>query len=162
MEIPIFPAAIRGAIGSLVNGFELKSLFAILATVSSYLLGADLSLVIVLVTFIGMDYVTGVWAAFENGTLSAREGLRGIVKKVLLFSLPVMANVLDQQLGISSSKLALREVVLWMLIANECLSILENLIEARVIVEERIPPQFRAMLIHLAKQADEGPRRSDD
>lgn len=154
-EIPILPAAVRGALQSLSTDAEFKSLFALAATALSYLLGADLGLVVVLLTFVALDYLTGVYAAYERGELSARVGLRGIVKKVLLFSIPVMANLLDQQVGLADSQISLRELTLWMLIANEGMSILENLIGAGVITEDRIPTQLRNVLEHLAKQQRE-------
>ena len=48
-----------------------------------------------LVAFVVIDYITGVMCAVNYHTLSSAVGFRGICRKVLIFSLVGLANILD-------------------------------------------------------------------
>ena len=56
--------------------------------------GCD-GLLYALVAFVVIDYLTGVMCAFADHTLSSEVGFRGICRKVLIFLLVGMANILD-------------------------------------------------------------------
>lgn len=91
--------------------------------------GWDVSLR-VLIMFMVMDYVTGIVVAAERksqktegGGLDSGVGLKGILKKLLMLLVVVMSVYLDMLIGQGS---VLRSVVILFFVANEGLSILEN------------------------------------
>lgn len=101
----------------------IKLIFALLGgAITAALGGWDLALQ-VLVLFVVMDYVTGLVAAWYSKTLNSQVGFRGICKKVLLFIPVAICYALDQVLG----QEILRSLAIFFYIANEGLSITENL-----------------------------------
>ena len=90
--------------------------------VTAYLGGWDLMLTL-LVGFVIIDYVVAVIVATMDGRLSSKVGFRGIAKKMLMFLVVGIACMLDAALGQDM----LRNVTIWFYIANEGISILENL-----------------------------------
>ncbi len=62
-----------------------------------YFLGGCDELLIALVVFVAVDYITGVMCAVSDKKLSSEVGLKGICQKVLIFLLVGIANILDVQ-----------------------------------------------------------------
>ena len=87
----------------------------------------------VLICFMALDYVTGwlvaaVWhksAKSKTGALDSKASYKGLVKKGVMLALVWMAALLDQAMGAESA--VCRDAVCWFYIANEGLSLLENL-----------------------------------
>lgn len=79
----------------------------------------------VLLIFMVVDYLTGLSAAFiqNNVYLDSRKGFKGIVKKIVILCLVVLAHQIDILIGQNTLT---RNVVLFFFIGNEGLSILEN------------------------------------
>lgn len=77
----------------------------------------------VLVLFVVLDYTTGLVAAYLNQELNSKVGFKGIAKKILLFVPIVVAYQLDLLLG----QEVLRSLAIFFYIANEGLSMVENL-----------------------------------
>ena len=82
-----------------------------------------------------LDYVTGVTAAAVNKKLSSAVGFKGICKKLMLFTIVALANIMDTQV-IGGS--ALRTAVIFVFIANEGLSIIENSAELGVPIPQKL------------------------
>lgn len=97
-------AALGGALGSVLGGWD-GFLYA-------------------LVVFAVIDYITGVMCAISNKTLSSEVGFKGICRKVLIFFLVGIANILD--VNIIGSGSVLRMAVIFFYISNEGVSLLEN------------------------------------
>ena len=89
-----------------------------------YFLGGCDGLLIALVVFVVVDYVTGVMCAVSDKELSSKVGFRGICRKVLIFILVGAANILDAQVIGSGS--VLRTAVIFFYLSNEGVSLLEN------------------------------------
>lgn len=89
-----------------------------------YFLGGCDGLLYALVVFVVVDYITGVMCAINNKTLSSAVGFKGICRKVLVFLLVGIANVLDVQVIGTGS--VLRTAVIFFYISNEGISLLEN------------------------------------
>ena len=85
--------------------------------------GCD-GLLYALVAFVVIDYLTGVMCAFADHTLSSEVGFRGICRKVLIFLLVGMANILD--VAVIGNGSVLRTAVIFFYISNEGVSLLEN------------------------------------
>lgn len=77
----------------------------------------------ILVIFAIIDYASGLTAAWINHEVSSQKGLRGIAKKTFILTLVIVADKIDFMLGGNDF---LRNSILYGLIANETISILEN------------------------------------
>ena len=60
-----------------------------------YFLGGCDGLLYALLAFVVIDYITGVMCAINDKALSSEVGFRGICRKVLIFLLVGIANILD-------------------------------------------------------------------
>lgn len=89
-----------------------------------------------LVIFVILDYVTGVLYAVEEKKLSSAVGYEGIARKVTIFILVGIANVLDSYILGQSG--VLRAVVIFFYLSNEGISILENATELGLPVPEKL------------------------
>lgn len=89
-----------------------------------YFLGGCDGLLYALVVFVVVDYITGVMCAINDKTLSSSVGFKGICRKVLIFLLVGIANILDVQVIGTGS--VLRTAVIFFYISNEGISLLEN------------------------------------
>lgn len=89
-----------------------------------YFLGGCDGLLYALIAFVVIDYITGVMCAINDKTLSSEVGFRGICRKVLIFLLVGIANIIDVQVIGTGS--VLRTAVIFFYISNEGVSLLEN------------------------------------
>lgn len=108
---------------------------AVAGAVCGFLFGELDGLLAALIAISVLDYVTGVIAAAVNKKLSSSTGFRGICKKLMLFTLVAVANIMDTQV-IGGS--ALRTAVIFVFIANEGLSIIENSAEIGVPIPQKL------------------------
>ena len=86
-------------------------------------LGGFDKIIITLIIFVAMDYLTGVMKAIVNKELSSEIGFKGIFKKVLIFFMVGIATQLDI---ILPTDIGIRYIVIIFYIINEGLSIIEN------------------------------------
>lgn len=101
-----------------------NSIVAVVATFFTYLFGGwDIAL-IVLVAFMVLDYATGVIWAYIQKTLNSEIGFKGLVKKCMILVVLVVAVLLDRM--INSGTAVFRTLVCYFYIANEGISLLEN------------------------------------
>lgn len=89
-----------------------------------YFLGGCDGLLYTLVIFVVVDYLTGVMVAINTKTLSSAVGFKGICRKVLIFLLVGVANILD--VNVIGTGCVLRTAVIFFYISNEGISLLEN------------------------------------
>lgn len=101
-----------------------------------YFLGGCDGFLYALLAFVVIDYITGVMCAVNDHTLSSEVGFRGICRKVLIFLLVGIANVLDVQVIGTGS--VLRTAVIFFYISNEGVSLLENAAHLGLPVPEKI------------------------
>ena len=97
----------------------------------------------VLVAFMVIDYITGLVVAWmgrsgktESGHLDSKVGFIGLAKKGLMMLMVLMAALFDRALGTKAA--VFRSLMIWFYIANEGLSILENLSLAGVPFPKRL------------------------
>ncbi len=100
-----------------------------------YFLGGCDGLFYALIVFVVIDYITGVMCTINNHTLSSEVGFKGICRKVLIFLLVGIANILD--IHIIGSGSVLRTAVIFFYISNEGVSLLENTAHLRLPVPEK-------------------------
>ncbi|MFR8713165.1 holin family protein [Anaerotignum lactatifermentans] len=101
-----------------------------------YFLGGCDGLLIALVVFVAVDYLTGVMCAVSDKKLSSEVGFKGICRKVLIFLLVGIANILDAQVIGTGS--VLRTAVIFFYLSNEGVSLLENAAHLGLPVPEKI------------------------
>ena len=89
-----------------------------------YFLGGWDGFLYALLAFVIIDYVTGLMCAVLDKKLSSEVGFRGIFKKVLIFSLVAIGNIVDQSVIGEGS--VIRTAVIFFYLSNEGVSILEN------------------------------------
>ena len=117
-----------------------------------YFLGGCDGLVYALLLFVAADYVTGVMCAAVDKRLSSEIGFKGICKKVLIFVLVGLANILDVQ--IIGTGCVLRTAVIFFYISNEGVSLLENAAHLGLTVPEKLKDILQ-QLHNRAEEVDE-------
>ena len=118
------------------------SIIAGIATASVYLLGGfDVAIQCLLVAIV-LDYLSGLAKAFVTKTLSSQIGARGLVKKVAILLVVMLAVLIDRVTGESG---AIRTLVIYYFVANEGLSITENLAQAGVPMPKIIKDALKAL-----------------
>lgn len=118
------------------HGTTLHAAIAALGTAATYLWGGWDAVLMGLVVLASLDYVSGVVAAWHRRELDSRVGARGIARKVGMFVVVSVANIIDQT-GVVGEPI-LRTVTTWWYIGNEALSIIENLADIGVPIPERL------------------------
>ena len=98
--------------------------FTVLGGWIGYFLGGCDGLIIALTCFVAVDYITGLMCAFSDKKLSSSIGFKGICRKVLIFTLVGVANIIDIQIIHTGS--VLRTAVIFFYLSNEGVSLLEN------------------------------------
>lgn len=120
---------------SLVKDKEAKGIFTLITTVFSYLTERINELVVVLASFMILDYITGVAAAYVEKRLESKKSFNGIIKKIFYMALLAIAFFIDfiiiffaENVGVKLPLSGLFGIgtCCW-LIGTEGLSILENL-----------------------------------
>ena len=101
-----------------------------------YFLGGLDGLLIALVVFMVLDYITGIMCAIADKQLSSEVGFRGICKKVLILMLVGVANIVD--IHVVGTGSALRGAVVCFYLSNEGLSLLENAAHLGLPVPEKL------------------------
>ena len=117
-----------------------------------YFLGGCDGLVYALILFVAADYVTGVMCAAVDKRLSSEIGFKGICKKVLIFVLVGLANILDVQIIGTGS--VLRTAVIFFYTSNEGVSLLENAAHLGLPVPEKLKDILQ-QLHNRAEEVDE-------
>ena len=100
-----------------------------------YLGGVD-GFLYALIAFVLVDYITGVMCAVSDKKLSSEVGFKGICRKVLIFLLVGIANIVDVQVIGTGS--VLRTAVIFFYLSNEGVSLLENAAHLGLPVPEKM------------------------
>ena len=126
----------------------IQLVFAAVGGWRGYFLGGCDGLLYALLAFVVIDYITGVMCAISDRKLSSAVGFKGICRKVMIFLLVGIANVLDiQVIGTGS---VLRTAVIFFYISNEGVSLLENAAHLGL----PVPGQIKAVLEQLHNRAE--------
>ncbi len=114
----------------------LTSIFTVCCTAATYLFGGWDVALIVLVGFMAIDYLTGVAVAIVNKKLSSHIGFIGLIKKLFIVLMLIMAVMLDRL--VNGGQWIFRTLVAYFYIANEGISIVENVARLGVPIPQRI------------------------
>lgn len=102
---------------------RINNMFSLISTMFIWLFGTwDIPLMI-LVTVMALDYITGITRGYANKQLSSEYGFRGLAKKLTIFYVLILAVLIDRLIG---QGWVFRTVVCMWYASNEGMSILEN------------------------------------
>lgn len=101
----------------------------------AYVLGGIDGLITALITVMCIDYITGIASAIYNKKLSSKIGIKGIVKKFAFLCVVALSVVIDNLLGQSGT---IRTMVIYFFVANDGISIMENLAEMNVKLPQKL------------------------
>lgn len=114
----------------------------IVGGVCAALFGAWDVILKILLVIMALDYVTGVIKAVYTKTVSSETGFSGLMKKVTVLAIIVLSNMVQILIA---DKAPVRETVIMFYIANEGISILENV----AAVSTKMPPAVKNILLQL-------------
>lgn len=129
MLLQCFFAAMGGALGAVLGGWD-GFLYA-------------------LIVFVVVDYLTGVLVAIVSHRLSSSVGFHGIAKKVVIFFLVAVGYVVDS-LVIQNGNV-IRTAVIFFYLSNEGISILENV----ALMGLPVPEKLRGVLEQLKEHRED-------
>jgi len=138
-----------------LNGWQLKSVIAALASLFCALIGGWDVLAQALVLLIALDVAGGLAQAFYERKLNSSIMRRGLLRKSGYFAAIALAVLVDRALFQSAP--AFRTLVLSYLCVNEALSVLEHLAAIGV----PLPRQLKHALERARKELD-SPHEPDD
>lgn len=92
-----------------------------------------------LIIFIIIDYITGVLRAIYTKKLSSKVGAKGIIKKIGYIFLVIISTLIDNLLNYTGN---IRNIIIYMFIANEGISILENWAKMGIIIPKILKEKF--------------------
>jgi toxin secretion/phage lysis holin len=122
--------------------------FSAIGGMLGWFLGGMDGFLYALLAFVILDYITGVMVAAIQKKVSSEVGFKGICKKVLIFILVGMANIVDVQIIGNGS--AIRTAVIFFYLSNEGISILEN----TAIIGLPVPQKLKDVLEQLKDHSD--------
>lgn len=119
----------------MIGGIDLEHLEA----VNFYLFGGVKYLHLLLL-LMALDIITGIFKAVKNKNLWSRKSLFGYARKLLVLVMIIVANVIDQVLHLDG---ALTFATLLFYLANEGLSIIENMAQLGILVPQNLAEKLK-------------------
>ena len=126
-----------------------NSTVTVVATFFTYLFGGWDVAIGILIVFMCLDYATGVIVAYQNNLLNSEVGFKGLVKKFMILVILIVAVMLDRLMN--TGTWVFRTLVCYFYIANEGISLLENVSNLGV----KIPDKLKDALVQLNKDESE-------
>ena len=120
-----------------------------------YYLGGCDGLLIALIAFVVIDYITGMMCAVIDKKLSSAVGFKGICRKVLIFLIVGAAHILD--LYVIKTGSILRTAVIFFYISNEGVSLVENAAHLGL----PVPKKIKSVLEQLHNRAENGDKEDE-
>lgn len=121
---------------------------SVILTTFVYLVGGiDIAMKSLLIVIV-IDYITGVISAIYNKKLNSTIGLKGILKKFSYLIIVSLSVILDRIVGDTG---AIRTIVIYFFVANDGISIVENIGKMGV----PLPKKLTEVLEQLRNKGDE-------
>ena len=137
----------------MVKGME--AIIAAIGGAFGFFWGGMDNLLIALIVFAAVDYATGVLAAIIEKKLSSAVGFKGIAKKVLMFLIVGIANIIDVRLIQTGSGFRTATIIFY--IANEGVSLLENATRCGL----PVPKKLKDILTQLHDKSEKEKDKND-
>ena len=103
---------------------KVQMAFAAIGGWIGYFVGGADGLLITLLVFMALDYITGVMCGIADKKLSSAVGFKGLCRKVVIIALVGVGHVVDMH--VIGTGGALRSAVICFYLSNEGVSMLEN------------------------------------
>lgn len=103
---------------------KINSIIMLGGTFLTYILGTFDTVLIITVTFMGFDYLSGVLAGTKNNQLDSKIGIQGVKKKAFMLIYIIVGTLLDRL--INNGAWTFRTLMCFYIIGTEGISILEN------------------------------------
>ena len=116
------------------NGIQVA--FTALGGFLGWFLGGADGFLYALIAFVVIDYITGVLCAISDKNLSSEVGFKGICRKVLIFTLVGIGNIVD--VYVLGEAGVLRTAVIFFYLSNEGVSLLENAAHLGLPIPEKL------------------------
>lgn len=130
----------------------LRMIQTIIAAIGGWLgwfLGGMDGLIITLVIFMAVDYISGVLVAIYKHKLNSNIGFKGIAKKVLILALVGIGSLIDRY--VITDGAVVRTAIIFFYLSNEGISILENAGKLGL----KIPMKLKQVLEQIEGDEDE-------
>lgn len=122
--------------------YVISNVISVILTFLIYLLGGfDIALKSLLIVIV-IDYATGILSAIYNKQINSKIGFKGILKKFSYLLIIALSVIIDNILGQSGT---IRTLVIYFFVANDGISILENVAEMNI----PLPPKLLETLQQL-------------
>ena len=128
------------------NGIQIA--FTALGGFLGWFLGGIDGFLYALIAFTVIDYITGVMCAITDKKLSSSVGFKGICRKVLIFTLVGIGNIVD--VYVLGQGGVLRTAIIFFYLSNEGVSIMENTAHLGL----PIPAKLKEVLEQLHERGD--------
>lgn len=113
----------------------INDVISVIFTTFVYLIGGfDIAIQSLLIVMV-VDYLTGIASAIYNKELSSKIGFKGIIKKFCYLCVVALSVVIDNLTGQSG---LIRTLVIYFFVANDGLSIIENMAEMGVKLPQKL------------------------
>lgn len=113
----------------------INDVISVILTTFVYLIGGfDIAIQSLLIVMV-VDYLTGIASAIYNKELSSKIGFKGIIKKFCYLLVVALSVVIDNLTGQSG---LIRTLVIYFFVANDGLSIIENMAEMDVKLPQKL------------------------
>ena len=136
------------------NGIQIA--FSALGGFLGWFLGGADGFLYALIAFVVIDYITGVMCAIVDKNLSSEIGFKGICRKVLIFTLVGIGNILD--VYVLQDGHVMRMAVIFFYLSNEGVSLLENAGHLGL----PIPTKLKEVLEQLHDRSEKEENSNDD
>ncbi|MDK3691361.1 phage holin family protein [Staphylococcus pseudintermedius] len=101
----------------------------------TFFYAGEMKLLYFLMLLMALDVITGLAKAIKSKTLWSRKSMFGYARKMLVFCIVILANMIDQILNANGGIVMM---TLFFYITNEGLSIVENCAEMGVLIPKQI------------------------
>ena len=128
----------------------IQVIFTMLGGWLDYFVGECDGLICTLLAFVVVAYITDLMCAIADRKFSSEVGFKGICKKVLIFLLVGLANILD--VNVIGRGNTLRTAIIFFYISKEGVSLLENVAYLGL----PVPEKMKAVLERLHKKGEDG------
>lgn len=133
----------------------ITTLSAASGIITGFLFGEWDGVLIALISFIVIDYITGVLNGIIHHELSSKRSFDGLIRKVVILIVVAMSHLIDvYMLGGGA---IVRNAACFFYISNEGISILENIVKMGV----PVPEKLRVILLEIGKEAEDGNEKTD-
>lgn len=128
------------------KGFD--TLIAVLATAATYLFGGWDTALMVLVVFMILDFITGIIKGIKKNKIDSELCFLGLKKKGTIIIILIMGTLLDYLIG--NNAWVFRTLVCYFYIANEGISIIENI----SLLGLPVPSKLKAVLLQIKNESE--------